>query len=544
MEIVTAAWRWPSPPVATVPQPAVGKRPLSSFAPEPIVDLPAETAALAEPTFHPETTISAFRWPQVCRALWERYAEQYEHIAEMLLAHSGRESGRGDIVGVGALHAGDGATTTLLCLAVAIAAQQRSVILVDANFRAPRLAGLLGVQPSTSWQDVLEQGLPVAEAVIRAEHDGVDLLPLDLRAPHSPRTERRPAGHGPANFDYRRRLAVCLRNRARRSRRDSGAPFVQHREPPDSQHADRVGDRRDRPETRQADDFTVAGELLDETGCELLGLIENRTNIAALDSRRLPCIWNIGIFRRSRSSRSRSAPVCIRAKPMRVALMKLRYAIENQRGAALLAGPAGTGKTTLTRMLEAQLDARFSPFVRLVFPQMSSRDLLVYLAEELGAPPADPPRHTVEESVRRLEFYLAQNSHLDRHAVVVVDEAHLLEDCGALETLRLLLNFEVDSKPTFSLLLVGQMGLVSSVTRLPSLAERVAVSSLLRAFTAEETAGYVQHRLRRRPRGKSSRRMPSKQFTTLATAFRVRHQAPLARDTRVARVPFATRVAG
>jgi general secretion pathway protein A len=178
------------------------------------------------------------------------------------------------------------------------------------------------------------------------------------------------------------------------------------------------------------------------------------------------------------------------------ALVKLRYAIENQRGAALLAGPAGTGKTMLARLIEQQLDARFAPFVRLVFPQMSSRDLLVYLAEELGAPPADPPRHTIEESVRRLEFYLAQNAHLDRHAVVVVDEAHLLEDCGALETLRLLLNFEVDARPTLSLLLVGQMGLLSAVGRLPSLAERVAVSSLLRSLTAEETAAYVQHRLR------------------------------------------------
>jgi len=178
------------------------------------------------------------------------------------------------------------------------------------------------------------------------------------------------------------------------------------------------------------------------------------------------------------------------------ALVKLRYAIENQRGAALLAGPAGTGKTMLARLLEQQLDARFEPFVRLVFPQMSSRDLLVYLAEELGAPPADPPRHTVEESVRRLQFFLAQNAHLDRHAVIVVDEAHLLEDCGVLETLRLLLNFEIDAKPTLTLLLVGQMGLVSAVGRLPSLAERVAVSSLLRALTAEETAAYVTHRLR------------------------------------------------
>jgi general secretion pathway protein A len=119
----------------------------------------------------------------------------------------------------------------------------------------------------------------------------------------------------------------------------------------------------------------------------------------------------------------------------------------------------------------------------------------VYLAEQLGAPPSDPPRHTVEESVRRLEFLLDHNARLGRHAVVVIDEAHLLEDCGALETLRLLLNFEVDGQPTLTLLLVGQMGLISAIGRLPSLEERVAVKALLRSFTLEETIGYVAHRL-------------------------------------------------
>ena len=39
------------------------------------------------------------------------------------------------------------------------------------------------------------------------------------------------------------------------------------------------------------------------------------------------------------------------------ALLKLRYAIENRRGGALLAGPCGSGKTLLVGML------RDSPFV-------------------------------------------------------------------------------------------------------------------------------------------------------------------------------------
>ena len=40
------------------------------------------------------------------------------------------------------------------------------------------------------------------------------------------------------------------------------------------------------------------------------------------------------------------------------------------------------------------------------------------------------------------------------------------------------------------------MSLISAVGRLASLDERIAVKSLVRSFTAEETGDYVRHRLR------------------------------------------------
>ena len=115
------------------------------------------------------------------------------------------------------------------------------------------------------------------------------------------------------------------------------------------------------------------------------------------------------------------------------ALLKLRYAIENHRGAALLSGPSGSGKTMLVGMLAQQMAEGFQPFVHLVFPQMSSRDLLTYIAEQLGAPSEESPRYTIEESVRRLDFFLKDNTRQNRHAVLVIGFDHTARDGRAAD---------------------------------------------------------------------------------------------------------------
>ena len=188
------------------------------------------------------------------------------------------------------------------------------------------------------------------------------------------------------------------------------------------------------------------------------------------------------------------------------AMLKLRYAVENRRGAALLCGPTGSGKTLLVQQLQRHLTKQYRPFVQLVFPQMPSEALLAYLADELAgsgtptgrkppldaaamyeptavddASPAQSPQG-IEQSVRHIQQSLAQNSAQDQHAVIAIDEAHLLDDKRTWEALRLLLNFETNSQAALTLLLVGQPALLAKIDRMPALEERLGVKCLLRPF--------------------------------------------------------------
>ena len=176
------------------------------------------------------------------------------------------------------------------------------------------------------------------------------------------------------------------------------------------------------------------------------------------------------------------------------ALLKLRYAVENRLGAAVLAGASGLGKTLLVHALRRQLPPAAAPFVHLVFPQMNQRELLAYLAGELRGEPAAAGAG-VDQTIRQIAAFLEANTARQRHAVVVVDEAHLLADGELLETLRLLLNFEADGAPQLTLLLVGEPLLLPTLDRAAALEERVGVKCLLRAFTLEETMSYVSHRM-------------------------------------------------
>jgi type II secretory pathway predicted ATPase ExeA len=178
------------------------------------------------------------------------------------------------------------------------------------------------------------------------------------------------------------------------------------------------------------------------------------------------------------------------------ALLKLRYALENRRGGALLAGPAGIGKTLLMAMLRDALGETYTPFVHLVFPQLTSPELLAYVADALEGAPVAGSSDAASQNLRRIEAALTKNCQKGRHAVLVVDEAQLIDSLAVFETLRLLMNITPDGSPAWTLLLSGQSGLLTVLQRMPHWEDRFAVKCLLRPLTLEETSAYVNHRLK------------------------------------------------
>ncbi|WP_417392616.1 ExeA family protein [Gimesia sp.] len=185
------------------------------------------------------------------------------------------------------------------------------------------------------------------------------------------------------------------------------------------------------------------------------------------------------------------------SNPHQAGLLKLEYLIENSKGAGLLVGGSGVGKSYLCHVLKSQLDEIHQPFVHLVFPQLSPIELISYLAVELGAEEAgiEPMVPGKDRIVRALHRQLQILCEQGYKPVIVIDEAHLIVDQRIFETLHQLLNFQQTSDIDFTLLLVGDQLLLSHLQRSSQLDNRIAVRCLLKSFSEEETQSYVEHRL-------------------------------------------------
>ena len=176
------------------------------------------------------------------------------------------------------------------------------------------------------------------------------------------------------------------------------------------------------------------------------------------------------------------------------ALSYLRYGVEGHAGFVVITGEIGSGKTTMLQALLGRLD-RNTTVARLVNTMLDPRELLEAIVLDFGI---DPTGMSKPVLLQRLAEFLVQQRQAGRLTLLVIDEAQNLS-LPALEEIRMLSNLETEKSKLIQIVLIGQPELREklSLPQLTQLRQRITVSYHLHPLDPEETANYINHRLKR-----------------------------------------------
>jgi type II secretory pathway predicted ATPase ExeA len=171
----------------------------------------------------------------------------------------------------------------------------------------------------------------------------------------------------------------------------------------------------------------------------------------------------------------------------------LKEVVEARQSAVLVA-PAGCGKTVALRALKDCLPAARYSVYYLKLSNLSARDMCRQVAQALGLiPQGQFPAlaMALEERLRR--GYEDQGL----RQVLIFDDAQDMRT-EAIRLLRLLTNFEMDSRLIVSIILSGQLALKQHILtpELEDVRQRLSYCAELRLLSREDTFAYLDHRVK------------------------------------------------
>lgn len=177
------------------------------------------------------------------------------------------------------------------------------------------------------------------------------------------------------------------------------------------------------------------------------------------------------------------------------ALTRLLYAVSSMKGLAVLVGDIGAGKTTLARrMLDSLPEEEYeAALLVIIHSGITASWILRRIALQLGVEnPAQEKLALLSQLYQRLLQIYEQG----RKAVVLIDEAQMLETRELMEEFRGLLNLEVPERKLISFVFFGLPEIEKNLKLDPPLAQRVAMRYRLEPFNGESTEAYIKHRMR------------------------------------------------
>ncbi len=172
---------------------------------------------------------------------------------------------------------------------------------------------------------------------------------------------------------------------------------------------------------------------------------------------------------------------------------RLEY-LKNVKGIGLFTGLPGTGKTACLRAFVSGLNPSLYKVAYLPMTTISASEFYRDLAKGLGLEPCyrkiDNFRN-LQERIRNL--YREQKTTL----VILIDEAQYLGR-AILSDLKILMNFEMDSRNYAVLALAGQPTLNNTLSMQihEALRQRVVINYQMQGLTPQEAAAYAKDRMR------------------------------------------------
>jgi len=176
------------------------------------------------------------------------------------------------------------------------------------------------------------------------------------------------------------------------------------------------------------------------------------------------------------------------------ALLRLMYSVNSNKGLAVLVGGVGTGKTTLARrMLDSLPEDRYeSSLLVMVHSGITPEWIVTRIAMQLGV--SEPSTDSLQ-LLKQLYNRLLELDAEGRRAVVLIDEAQMLQSRELMEEFRGLLNLELPGKKLLNIVFFGLPEVEDCLSLDEPLAQRVAVKFHLKSLTVETTHSYIKHRL-------------------------------------------------
>lgn len=182
-----------------------------------------------------------------------------------------------------------------------------------------------------------------------------------------------------------------------------------------------------------------------------------------------------------------------KSKNFNEALDRLDF-LKNTKGFGLLTSEPGMGKSFLLRYFARSLNPNLFKCVYIPISTLTVMDFYRALCNGLGVIPA----HKKVEMFKQIQEIIYTYHHSKSITpVIIVDEAQFLKN-SVLDDLRIIFNFEMDSKDFAILILSGQTPLVTQLSRQSheALRQRIAVNYSLDGLTKDETKEYIESRLK------------------------------------------------